>query len=167
MLSKRSKAVACTTCRKNKTRCEVLRLGSARCHRCDVVGASCSYEDNNSPASTVVANDSSASTPDFVRGAAQAAALPSSADSTVPITDSGGESWTNTPCVIMPLPESAPQSNHLWSFIPQRLDWSAPISAIQALLQQAGPYEVLPHMASDETLHDILAPSEIEQLILM
>ena len=45
--SKRTKSSqACSSCRKHKTRCEVLSSSSIRCHRCEVLGISCSFESN-------------------------------------------------------------------------------------------------------------------------
>jgi Fungal Zn(2)-Cys(6) binuclear cluster domain len=44
---KRAKASqACTSCRKHKTRCELLESSSyhTRCHRCDVLSITCSFE---------------------------------------------------------------------------------------------------------------------------
>ena len=50
--AKRAKAnQACTSCRKNKTRCELLESTSyhSRCHRCDVLSITCSFETNAPP----------------------------------------------------------------------------------------------------------------------
>lgn len=47
--TKRSKASrACASCRKHKTRCELFEPSShhSRCHRCDVLSISCSFETN-------------------------------------------------------------------------------------------------------------------------
>ncbi|KAI0268225.1 hypothetical protein BC834DRAFT_868467 [Gloeopeniophorella convolvens] len=49
---KRAKASqACTSCRKHKTRCELLESSSylSRCHRCEVLSISCSFETNAPP----------------------------------------------------------------------------------------------------------------------
>jgi hypothetical protein len=41
---------ACTSCRKHKTRCELLDPASrSRCHRCDVLSITCSFETNTPP----------------------------------------------------------------------------------------------------------------------
>ena len=41
---------ACTSCRKHKTRCELLDSASrSRCHRCDVLSITCSFETNAPP----------------------------------------------------------------------------------------------------------------------
>jgi Fungal Zn(2)-Cys(6) binuclear cluster domain len=55
---------ACTSCRKHKTRCELLDSATrSRCHRCDVLSITCSFETNapltqaaaeNSPSSVAV-----------------------------------------------------------------------------------------------------------------
>ena len=49
--SKRPKtSQACTSCRKHKTRCELLDPASrSRCHRCDVLSITCSFETNTPP----------------------------------------------------------------------------------------------------------------------
>ncbi|KAI0068692.1 hypothetical protein BV25DRAFT_1817603 [Artomyces pyxidatus] len=50
--SKRTKSSqACTSCRKHKTRCELLDSNSylSRCHRCEVLSISCSFETNAPP----------------------------------------------------------------------------------------------------------------------
>ena len=49
--AKRAKAnQACASCRKNKTRCELLEpTGYSRCHRCDVLSITCSFETNAPP----------------------------------------------------------------------------------------------------------------------
>ena len=49
--AKRSKtSQACVSCRKNKTRCELLDSASrSRCHRCDVLSMTCSFETNAPP----------------------------------------------------------------------------------------------------------------------
>ncbi|KAI0254725.1 hypothetical protein BJV78DRAFT_872379 [Lactifluus subvellereus] len=55
---KRAKASqACTSCRKHKTRCELLESLSylSRCHRCDVLSITCSFE-TNAPQNSVVDN---------------------------------------------------------------------------------------------------------------
>ncbi len=50
-LAKRPKTVqACTSCRKHKTRCELLDSAShSRCHRCNVLSITCSFETNAPP----------------------------------------------------------------------------------------------------------------------
>lgn len=50
--AKRAKASqACLSCRKHKTRCEMLDgdNSGAQCHRCKVLSLSCSFEDNSRP----------------------------------------------------------------------------------------------------------------------
>jgi hypothetical protein len=49
--AKRAKAnQACASCRKNKTRCELLdSLSYSRCHRCNVLSITCSFETNAPP----------------------------------------------------------------------------------------------------------------------
>jgi len=49
--AKRAKAnQACASCRKNKTRCELLdSMSFSRCHRCNVLSITCSFETNAPP----------------------------------------------------------------------------------------------------------------------
>jgi hypothetical protein len=50
--AKRAKASqACTSCRKHKTRCELFESASyySRCHRCEVLSITCSFETNAPP----------------------------------------------------------------------------------------------------------------------
>jgi hypothetical protein len=50
---------ACTSCRKHKTRCELLDPASrSRCHRCDVLSITCSFETIAPPAATQAAESS-------------------------------------------------------------------------------------------------------------
>jgi hypothetical protein len=53
--AKRSKtSQACISCRKHKTRCELLDSASrSRCHRCDVLSITCSFETNAPPTQAV------------------------------------------------------------------------------------------------------------------
>ncbi|KAF9048191.1 hypothetical protein BDZ89DRAFT_754424 [Hymenopellis radicata] len=166
---RRSKAVACASCRRSKTRCEVLNPASARCHRCEVLGVSCSYEVNPpspgetatpaTPAAPLVSTGSppsSTSSPDSSSSSRQTS-LP-------PVTTPNGVSyWTSPPLMAVRLETTRSQS--LWSFIPQALDWSAPTVAVQTLLQQAAINETPPPLPNDQSLHDVLSPAEIEHLI--
>ena len=58
--AKRAKAnQACASCRKNKTRCELLEpMNLSRCHRCNVLSITCSFETNAPPAPVQAADDS-------------------------------------------------------------------------------------------------------------
>jgi hypothetical protein len=50
---------ACTSCRKHKTRCELLDPASrSRCHRCDVLSITCSFETNAPPTQAAEYHDS-------------------------------------------------------------------------------------------------------------
>ncbi|KAF9026015.1 hypothetical protein BDZ89DRAFT_1040214 [Hymenopellis radicata] len=69
----------------------------------------------------------------------------------------------------LPGPLSPSSPGHAWSFIPQLLEWSAPMAAIQMLSERISPSIVtspIP-LASDYSIHDILLPMQIEQLLGM
>lgn len=167
MHAKRSKAVACAICRKHKTRCEVLNPGSARrCHRCDVLGASCSYEANNPVTFSSSEGNHSSPESDAVMMTTSSSSDSGASTSNVSLINNNAAFWTSPPASL-PEPPPVSRVRHMWAFIPQTLDWTAPISAIQSLLQQAGPCETLPPMTIDQSLHDILLPAEIEHLIAM
>ncbi|KAJ7108608.1 hypothetical protein C8R44DRAFT_803189 [Mycena epipterygia] len=106
---------ACTSCRKHKTRCEVLDTSTSpvRCHRCQVIGVQCSYEDTLVPLSPP--------------------ALPST---NIVKNDNSGMHDNASPRPDPPFPLALPAKVNIWEFVGKdsdRLDWSAPILAIQNL----------------------------------
>ncbi|KIY62390.1 hypothetical protein CYLTODRAFT_178155 [Cylindrobasidium torrendii FP15055 ss-10] len=178
MSGRRSKAIACASCRRSKTRCEVLKPTLKRCHRCDVIGVSCSYEaaqgpptpppnplDDSSPTSRIMRRFRKDDEPTF--------ALPSPAsDHTSPgsstSSNTGSASTPWQPPVLLGIPNvSNPgKIRHMWAFIPQALDWSAPLVAIQTLAQQE-TVPTPPVAANDTALEDILSLLEIDRLLEM
>ncbi|KAJ7481516.1 hypothetical protein FB451DRAFT_1443777 [Mycena latifolia] len=112
--TKKSKSIqACTSCRKHKTRCEILDPSKApvRCHRCQVLALQCSYEET---------------------------IMPTASTSRLPSPSPEGSSVKPTPPKPMvEYPAHLPPTDRLWSFVdsehPGGIDWSAPMLAIQQL----------------------------------
>ncbi|KAK7042459.1 hypothetical protein R3P38DRAFT_2890610 [Favolaschia claudopus] len=109
--TKKAKSIqACATCRRNKTRCEILDPSKSpvRCHRCQVLSLQCSYED------TILPTPSTSQLPD-------------------------PEHEKPTPFnAIVAYPASLPPTDRIWSFVTDEhtgpgIDWSAPMLAIQQL----------------------------------
>ncbi|KAF7319506.1 hypothetical protein HMN09_00289700 [Mycena chlorophos] len=102
---------ACISCRKHKTRCEILDPSKTpiRCHRCQVLALQCSYEDTMTPI-TASANISP--------NAAYRNEMPDPPVSTFKAHMS-----------------VLPPTDRLWSFVDDvtGVDWSAPMLAIQQL----------------------------------
>ncbi|KAJ7216662.1 hypothetical protein GGX14DRAFT_442325 [Mycena pura] len=111
--AKKSKSIqACTSCRKHKTRCEILDRSKSpvRCHRCQVLTLQCSYEETMAPttstSTTVTPEDTALTT---VKTGMQAAGA---------------------------YPSNLPPTDRLWAFVSEdysEIDWSAPMLAIQQL----------------------------------
>ncbi|KAI0053600.1 hypothetical protein FA95DRAFT_1579274 [Auriscalpium vulgare] len=122
--SKRAKSSqACSSCRKHKTRCELLDSGSfvSRCHRCEVLSLSCSFETSAPPRNVPLDNSPMAR---FRREFTAQALLPPTVD-TSPDFDSNSNS-TYSP----------------WDFvkIAGLHDWTAtPVLAMQMLSRAACP----------------------------
>ncbi|KAJ7738751.1 hypothetical protein B0H16DRAFT_1569669 [Mycena metata] len=121
--TRRAKSTAaCTSCRRHKTRCEILDHSSnpVRCHRCKVLSMACSHEHTQVPTPT---QDSVS--PEH-RGRPRRSSPTIRATIRAPASGSesrrGFQSGTATPV-------------RLWSFVPeaQDLDWSAPMLGIQHL----------------------------------
>ena len=150
------KIQACTSCRKHKTRCEILGdavHGVMRCHRCKVLNSTCSY------ASLDISL--------FIADSSGSDLGPSRVDS-IPIVGAS-RATGNSP--ISPgdpslLPDDIPAVENMWSFMPQHLDWSYPLVAIQELCEQTVLTDIPPCPGfHDLSLASILVASEIDQLI--
>lgn len=147
MSGRRSKAIACTTCRRHKTRCEVLAPSvSKRCHRCDVLSTPCSYESGSSPS------------PRLPPPSSTAVSVPS------PSPSPQSTAWSNPkvhpPCGVTP--------SHVWAFIPYKVDWTVPITAMQSIAEQvAGPTSspAPSRILNAECLEDVLSLKEIDHLL--
>ncbi|KAJ7151428.1 hypothetical protein C8R43DRAFT_1005105 [Mycena crocata] len=147
--TKKAKSIqACASCRKNKTRCELLDPSKSpvRCHRCQVLSLQCSYEETLLP----TASTSKPSTP---------------------TPETQGTNSPRNPAVAYPT--RLPPTDRLWSFVGENtgVDWSAPMLAIQQLSKlpfanlhpPAQPPAVL--SASDLTLPRILSEDRIRYLL--
>ncbi|KAF7325968.1 hypothetical protein MKEN_00447700 [Mycena kentingensis (nom. inval.)] len=99
---------ACASCRKNKTRCELLDTTTdpIRCHRCKTLGVSCSYEDTLLPSPDPIAEP--------------------------PISCSWSKWRKPKPKEDLPFPGRVP-ANRLWDFVSTDHDWSAPMLAMHNL----------------------------------
>ncbi|KAJ7684099.1 hypothetical protein DFH06DRAFT_970105 [Mycena polygramma] len=138
--AKRAKtAQACASCRKNKTRCEILDHSSSpvRCHRCKVLSIECSYEHTR------------------VQTPAHLVSRPP-----VPALFEANASGDQ--------PHTATMKPRLWSFISQShtIDWSAPMLAIQHLPTSPSVNTASPQFVDrDLSLSVILPGSRIDSLI--
>ncbi|KAJ7061025.1 hypothetical protein C8F01DRAFT_179634 [Mycena amicta] len=149
--SRKSKAIqACTSCRKHKTRCELLDTTSdpVQCHRCQVIGIHCSYEETLLPSGV----------PDMpVAGG--------------PISCTWSR-WRK-PKPDLPFPARPPPADRLWDFIAQErnpVDWSAPMLAMHNLARSdasEGGHPQAPSPPRDPilSLAEILSAEQIHQLL--
>ncbi|KAJ7029725.1 hypothetical protein C8F04DRAFT_1006540 [Mycena alexandri] len=138
--TRRAKSIAaCASCRKHKTRCEILHPNSSpvQCHRCKVLSIACSYESDQAPVST----QQSVSPEHPVRPQRSSPTIRTSLDTT---------------------------TLRLWSFVPeaQDLDWSAPMLGIQRLttipVDNTAPNEFV---NNDLSLSTILPEGRIDYLL--
>ncbi|KAJ7778200.1 hypothetical protein B0H16DRAFT_1878897 [Mycena metata] len=155
-MSRKSKTIACTSCRKHKTRCELLDTTTSpiQCHRCTVIGLHCSYEETLTPA------------------------IPDSQKSP-PVHAANGQavySYTK-PRPDPPFPSqmpSASSTHHMWEFVGEDrefIDWSTPMLAIRNLAKlPAVPPTSGANPSSTSSLHEIslpniLTPDQIHHLL--
>lgn len=159
--SKRSKIQACTSCRRHKTRCEILDSfvdGVVRCHRCKVLNATCSYEAMDK--ALFVEQPPSPSSASSERGEAFLSST-TGVFTRRPSTSSAASLDTA-------LDDPFPRADVMWSFIPQSLDWSTPMAALQELCKQTElppPPSLL--LVQDQSIADILTRNEEEHLLSM
>ncbi|SJK99698.1 uncharacterized protein ARMOST_03009 [Armillaria ostoyae] len=162
---KRSKVQSCDSCRKHKTRCEILdsKRSPVRCHRCDVLKLDCSYEISKKSAPTPESSPSSSdlntetSSPQVVYALGvdtrQLETAPPPPDAGIASDTSNGE---NRPRPV------------IWSFVRQNLDWSAPILAMQELARQPSQEQPsMPVMGNNQLLSNILTQAEIRHLLTL
>lgn len=135
--AKRAKAAqACLSCRKHKTRCEMLDgdNSGAQCHRCKVLSLPCSFEENGAPSIDRAGSSSRpVNTPD-VRSMreredrrASLTVPPKSHD--IPMDDSRAahagpsytRSWDSSSNTLPPFPRSQPQEEEVDLLDPERL----------------------------------------------
>lgn len=173
--SKSNSIQACTSCRKHKTRCEILDgvdQPMIRCHRCKVLKVQCSYQG--------MSRD--------IFEAALAEKLDSS-----PSTDIGGQERFDTGArPYAPFSSAIPgtsspsmrriflsQPHQIWNWLglPKgTIDWSAPFEAIQGLTKQVWgkdpnhpsvPELSMPPTIPNDSLEGILSPDQIDHMVSM
>ncbi|KAG2369795.1 hypothetical protein BDR07DRAFT_1388333 [Suillus spraguei] len=134
--AKRAKAAqACLSCRKHKTRCEMLDgdNSGAQCHRCKVLSLPCSFEENGAPSNDRAGSSSRpVHTPDVRSMREREDRRPSLALSQkshdIPMDDprahagpSYSRNWDSTSNTLPPLPRSQLQEEEVDLLDPQRL----------------------------------------------
>ncbi|KAJ7507192.1 hypothetical protein B0H11DRAFT_1970649 [Mycena galericulata] len=149
--TKKQKSIqACASCRKHKTRCEILdpSRSPVKCHQCQALARPCSYEETILPT-------------------ASTSKLP---DSTSPVENSGSQK----PSAGVTKPPPLPPTDRLWSFVSEEnsgIDWQAPMLAIQQLSKlptahsNVAPQPLPPLPPGDFTLHQILSEERIRYLL--
>ncbi|KAK0193450.1 hypothetical protein F5146DRAFT_1030703 [Armillaria mellea] len=162
---KRSKVQSCDSCRKHKTRCEILdsKRSPVRCHRCNVLKLGCSYEiskksgptPESSPRPSDLNMDTSSPQVVYALGVdtRQLETSPPPPAAGIVSDTGGGE---NRPRPV------------IWSFVRQNLDWSAPILAMQELARQPSQEQPsMPVTVNNQLLSNILTQVEIEHLLTL
>jgi hypothetical protein len=176
---KRAKSVqACASCRKHKTRCEILDIidqQAIRCHRCKVLDQDCSYQEmdrsifENLRPSTVAAAKEPESRSQSVRHEVQLEMIPGYSGTPTP-ANAPGSSNASLPTDIFPN-----KPHLLWDFIRAphaSLDWSTPLHTIGELVKQTlassetHTYPPPPRIPND-SLDSILLPDQILYLTTM
>ncbi|KAK0470166.1 uncharacterized protein EV420DRAFT_1498721 [Desarmillaria tabescens] len=157
--TKRSKVQSCDSCRRCKTRCEILnpKRSPVRCHRCNVLKISCSYESRGekAPAPEYSSNSSGLNTePSLQVVYALGVDTRQLEIDRPPDADIASGAGSNG---IRPV---------IWSFVRQNLDWSAPILAMQELARQPSQEQSpVPVIVNSLLLSNILTRVEIEHLL--
>ncbi|KAJ6591026.1 hypothetical protein DFH09DRAFT_1138355 [Mycena vulgaris] len=170
---------ACASCRRQKSRCEILDVPGAgssssavaiRCHRCKVLGVECSFETSDlihflpkTPAQTSppaasprVAALAGPSPPESYGGLNTLAAVASSRPNAEPVPVN--------PMAMLPEDLVPTATTPIWGCI-NRVDWTAtPMLAIQELVRCPRTDAGL-EIASGGRLEDILSPPEITSLL--
>ncbi|KAJ7628472.1 hypothetical protein FB45DRAFT_748384 [Roridomyces roridus] len=157
--TKKPKSIqACSSCRKHKTRCEILDPSKSpvKCHRCQVLSLQCSYEDTLLPT---------------------AASIPTASTSKCPSPDSPPSDLAQPPtaahrsAALRTYPATMPPTDRMWSFVSDQpvSNWSAPMLAIQHLSKIPLPHlpaQTLPQLPpGDFTLPQILSEERICYLL--
>lgn len=157
--AKRSKTnQACTSCRKHKTRCELLDSASrSRCHRCDVLSITCSFETNAPP--TQAADYSSSPVAVFRQRMLNAILSPpqSNSDKCLEQTPSDARCSSPQPTVSSP-----------WEFlkVPGIRDWCAtPMLAMLTLSKMARVEQPMTQPVSNLTFAEVLTGDQRHYLL--
>lgn len=175
--AKRTKNVqACASCRKHKTRCEILDGANQpiiRCHRCKTLEVECSYQEMDRSIfqfhSPVVQEPSP---PISVKGTwheKNLEVLPGYSGTPTPENAPGGSNAS------LPIDLFVNKPQTIWDFIhaPQgSLDWSAPLEAMQELMKQSvsesrSHLSQPPLLVPNDSLDNILTSDQILHLSSM
>ncbi|KAJ7130302.1 hypothetical protein C8R44DRAFT_775290 [Mycena epipterygia] len=183
--TKRSKASqACASCRRQKSRCEILDVRthpgapvSVCCHRCKVLGIECSFETSDlihflpKPTATTpthqgaspstVSDESSPPEYESYGGLNTLATVASSRPNVEPAT------VNSIPSRYGMLPEDLvpTATTPIWGCV-SRVDWTAtPMLAIQEMVRCPRTDHAGPELASGGRLADIVSPPEITSLL--
>lgn len=157
---KRAKASqACSSCRKHKTRCELLESWSnpSRCHRCDVLSITCSFEANAPPNPVPVVDNSP-------EAAAQQRLLRTILSVPEPNPDRCLEQAQAEMNESTPRPTVMPA----WEFlkIPGMPDWTAtPMLAMLTLSKMAFKNQPTIQPAANITFIEVLTGDQIQHLL--
>ncbi|KAF8208174.1 hypothetical protein K438DRAFT_1961686 [Mycena galopus ATCC 62051] len=177
---KRSKASqACTACRRQKSRCEILDGSPGpgvkiRCHRCKVLNVECSFEnphlihfplETTSPYAQSTASPASSvrspTVPEIHSGLNTLATVASSRPSVEEVTGDPIHSLAIRPEGLAAVPAATTPT---WGSV-SRVDWTTtPILAFQELVRCPGCETTLQPSRVDR-LPDILSPPEISSLL--
>ncbi|KAK0190486.1 hypothetical protein F5146DRAFT_930545 [Armillaria mellea] len=171
--SKRSKVQACSSCRRHKTRCEVLDLERSvvRCHRCKVLKLECSYEGMDKSVFIPEPSVAKSSPGSSVEGPTIQSAYDTGAGSR--LLSTGTSSGSPSTVADSPLGlgnddvNYFPRPDNMWSFVPRRLDWWAPLAAMQELTKQSQEDGFRTPAMNDHSLSSILSQAEIDHLITL
>ncbi|KAF7316156.1 hypothetical protein MIND_00133800 [Mycena indigotica] len=141
--TKKPKTQACASCRKQKTRCELLDTSSdpVQCHRCKVIGIHCSYEETLVPSA---ANGIPMEEPPIVCTWSR---------------------WRRPKPKPAPAP---PPKDRLWDFVSQdrsQADWSAPMLMMHHLTNTTQSDEARISLKSPLPLDAILSTAQTDQLL--
>lgn len=155
--AKRPKHIqACASCRRQKTRCEILPSGDnstapVQCHRCKVLSNNCSYSEmDRNLFAEFLTPPGSESISDAGTSGDRAAQGP----------------WERLDAIF-------PRPDYMWAFASpgtgQAVDWSAPMVAVHDLVKQPLPEietRVTP-VIPDHSIGDILTKEQIKDLLCM
>lgn len=188
--SKRAKAAqACLSCRKHKTRCEMLDRDNSgtQCHRCKVLSLSCSFEHSSgqSPGPSSAHGQQSECSAQPTIDRRSSVQLPKKPQD-VPMDDTMkqhpkglGDSFSDTPLPFRAPPEEVelldpqrllPEKHSPWGFLKLTGGFEStmvPILAIQALTRNATSAAESPRTKVDQTLFHVLGREQVKYLVDM
>lgn len=149
---------ACTSCRKHKTRCELLDSASrSRCHRCDVLSITCSFETNAPPARAAECSSPAAAFRQRLLNAILSTPPPRNSDECLEQTPS------DAPCSSTRSTATSP-----WEVlkVPGIPDWSAtPMLAMLTLSKMARTMQPMIQPVSNLTFTEVLTGDQRRYLL--